>query len=822
MKDITHNLHINQNKGAGDVLIVWLLYGSYAKIKWVELMKICAVILENAGRSYDKIYHYHVPVEFEGLLETGVRVTVPFGRGRSFRTAWFLAFVEETKYDKLKPLENVLDDTPLLSKNMFRLAKIIRDRYFCSYGSAISLMLPSGMKIKRETVVVDVDGNEFSADEYMEAEGINKDGLSNAVKSGKIHLVEKEHRAARARTLKAVRLKIPLQTASSLIDNNDFKNRKHMRAAEVLLEYGSVTVTEFAAYESISRSVLKTMEKNGIVEIFDKKVERIPEDPGEISKNNRVILNPGQTDAVSEISKTMAEGQSDSYLLYGITGSGKTEVYLRLAEKAVSLGKQVIVLVPEISLTPMMIRRFKSRFPDDMAVLHSRLSMGERYDQWMMIKEKRASIALGARSCIFAPFDNLGLVIIDEEHEPSFNSETTPRYSAVDIASIRCSLEKAVMVAGSATPLVEDYKIMEERGRVIRLKERAGAGLIPEAAVVDMKDEITAGNFSIFSRCLENEIQLNLEKGEQSLLFLNRRGYASFILCKDCGNTNICTNCDISLTYHKRLNAMVCHYCGHMEPVPARCSECGSDAIQNHGIGTQMVEEEISRIFPKASIIRMDSDATGYKNSHMNILDKFRDEKIDILIGTQMIAKGHDFPDITLVGILAADTLTAGYGFDSQERAFQLITQAAGRAGRGEKRGRAIIQAYNTDAYAVKCGVSQDYEAFYEIETGLRTQLGYPPFGTVGRVLFTSFIDSKARDWAEKAAGIMRNNGADVSGVEYAPVSRINKKYRYRIVVRGTEANTVRRIISDMFLKISAKKPFDVACSIDIKGDRII
>ncbi len=785
-------------------------------------MKICAVILENAGRSYDKIYHYHVPAEFENLLETGIRITVPFGRGRSFRTAWFLAFVEHTKYKRLKPIEKVLDEKPLLSKNMFRLAKMIRDRYFCSYGSAISLMLPSGMKIKRETIVVDADGKEYLPNEYMESKGIKKNEFNIALESGIIHMEEKEQRAARARRLKAVRLKVSGQTASSMIENNDFKNRKHMRVAEVLLEYGSVTITEFEAYESISRAVLKTMEKSGIVEIFDKKVERIPDNNDEIPENTRVTLNPGQNDAVAVISETMAANQSDSYLLYGITGSGKTEVYLRLAKKAVALGKQVIVLVPEISLTPMMIRRFKSRFPNDMAVLHSRLSMGERYDQWMMIKDKRASIALGARSCIFAPFDNLGLVIVDEEHEPSFNSEITPRYSAVDIASMRCTLENAVMVAGSATPLVEDYSILEERDRVIRLKERAGGGRIPEAVVIDMKEEIMAGNFSIFSRQLENEIKLNIEKGEQTLLFLNRRGYASFILCKDCGNTNICTNCDISLTYHKKLNAMVCHYCGHMEPVPTNCSECGSDAIQNHGIGTQMVEEEILRLFPKASVIRMDSDATGYKNSHMNILDRFRDEKINILIGTQMIAKGHDFPDITLVGILAADTLTAGYGFDSQERAFQLITQAAGRAGRGEKRGRAIIQAYNTDAYAVKSGVRQDYESFYEIETGLRERLGYPPYGTIGRVLFTSVSDSKARSWAEKAAVIMQGRGADVSGVEYAPISRINKKYRYRIIVRGDDADNIRRIISDMFIKISSKKPFDVACSIDIKGDRII
>ena len=785
-------------------------------------MKICAVVLESAGRSFDKVYHYHVPPEFENILETGMRITVPFGRGRSYRTAWFLAFVDHSKFKNLKPIENILDDEPLLSKNMFRLAKMIRDRYFCSYGSAISLMLPSGMRIKREILVLTQDGSEFSPEEYMKTAGLDKKVFAEELKSGVIKIIEKEHRAAKARMRKAVRLKISAAEVAAMIDGNDFKNRKHMRVAEVLLDYGEVTVTEFQSYESISRAVLKTMEKNGLVEIFDKKIERDPTGLGEIPNPEKIVLNNDQSEAVDTISEAMARGEDDSYLLYGITGSGKTEVYIRLAKKALDNGKQVIVLVPEISLTPMMIRRFMARFPDDMAVLHSRLSMGERYDQWMKIKEKRVSIALGARSCIFAPFENLGLVIIDEEHEPSFNSETTPRYSAIDVAAMRCTLEKAVLVAGSATPLVEDYHIMEDRGRVIQLKERAGLGKLPKAIVVDMKEEITAGNFSIFSRQLEEEMRANIESGEQTLLFLNRRGYASFILCKDCGNTNICKNCDISLTYHKKLNALVCHYCGHMEPVPTLCSECGSHAIQNHGIGTQMVEEEISRLFPEASVIRMDSDATGYKNSHMNILDRFRDEKINILIGTQMIAKGHDFPDITLVGILAADTLTAGHGYNSQERAFQLITQAAGRAGRGEKRGRAIIQAYNTDAYAIEFGVRQDYKAFYDRESGLRERLEYPPYGMIARILFTSFFDAKAREWANKAAAILKKSGLDVSTVEYAPVSRINKKYRYRIVVKGVNPDLIKDKINDMFLKISAKKPSDVALSIDIRGIRSI
>lgn len=785
-------------------------------------MKICAVVLENAGRSYDRIYHYHVAEKYESILKTGMRVTVPFGRGKSFRTAWFLAFVDDSKHKKLKEIESVIDDAPLLSKNMFRLAKMIRDRYFCSYGTAISLMLPSGMNIKRETVLIDSEGTEYLPEDYIKAMGVDKAEIDIQIASGRISVVEKEYRAARAKTQKAAKLKISQSEAVIMIENSDFKNRNHMRVVEVLLDFDSVTVAEFIAYESISRSILNTMAKNGIIEIFDKRVERIPDEPEDKNPSFPINLNPGQAKAVETIKKAMKKGSSDSFLLHGITGSGKTEVYIKLAESALLSGKQVIVLVPEISLTPMMIRRFRARFPGNMALLHSRLSMGERYDQWMMLKEKRASIALGARSCVFAPFENLGLVIIDEEHEPSFNSETTPRYSAVDIASLRCSLEKAVLVAGSATPLVEDYNIMEKRRKIIKLSERAGEGKLPENIIVDMKEEITAGNFSVFSRRLLEEIRINLLKKEQTLLFLNRRGYASFILCKDCGNTNICSNCDISLTYHKRQKALVCHYCGHMEPVPVRCSVCGSASIQNHGIGTQMIEEEVLKLFPKASVIRMDSDVTGFKNSHMKILDKFENEKIDILIGTQMIAKGHDFPDITLVGILAADTLAAGYGYDSQERAFQLITQASGRAGRGEKPGRAVIQAYNTDSYAIGCGVRQDYNDFYNMETMLRERLGYPPYGTVARLLFTSVFDSNARKWAEKAAGFLNRSGVEVSDAEYAPISRINKKYRYRVVVKGQDAALVRKLVSDMFLKLSAKKPPDVTFNIDIQGDRLI
>lgn len=784
-------------------------------------MKICAVILEDAARSFDKIYNYYVPEAFEEVLETGMRVTVPFGRGKAPRTAWFLAFVEKSSHSKLKEITGLLDEEPVLNKNMFRLAKMIRDRYYCSYGKAISAMLPAGMNIKREKLIINSEGKEWGFSEYLESIESDRSVLKERLNSGDIKIEFRVKRAARSKTLKAVKLAVTPERAKELIEENNFGNIKRLKVMELLLEYVEITISDLESYESISRQIVSGMEKKGLVEIFNKSIQRYETDSIDVSEQTRHFLNNTQEEAVRKISKSMERNIFDEFLLHGITGSGKTEVYLHLAEKAISMGSQVIVLVPEISLTPLMIKRFLARFPGELAVLHSKLSIGERYDQWMLIKDKKVSIALGARSCIFAPFDNLGLVIIDEEHEPSFISENTPRYNALDVAVMRCRLQNAVLVSGSATPSAVTYYNYKSIKKVIELPDRAGDGNLPSVMVVDMKEELKAGNYGILSNKLKEKLKRNIKVGDQSMLFLNRRGYSSLILCKDCGNTNICSNCDVPMTYHKNVNSLVCHYCGRMESVPKVCSVCGSDKIQNHGIGTQKVEEEISKEFPKASLIRMDSDATGFKNSHMQILEKFKNEKINILIGTQMIAKGHDFPDITLVGILAADTLMAGYDYTSQERAFQLITQSAGRSGRGEKPGIAVIQAYNTDSYAIEFGMAQDYNAFYAKEMKLRQAFGYPPFGHIAIMLFTSSVSKDALALASRCVSFMSKLGIDVSSVEPAPISRINRRYRYRVVARGDISGKLRKAVDRMYLDIILKKPSMVAFSVDIRGDSL-
>jgi len=781
--------------------------------------RICAVVLEDAARSYDKIYHYKVPENMVSELTTGMRVGVPFGSTKAPRTAWFLDFVENSPVEKLKSIKSVLDGEPVLDKNMFRLAKLMRERYFCSYGAAISVMLPSGMRIKREKVAVYSNGTEIPYSEFIDLSNAGHEHMTNQIDSGEIRIEYRLRRAASSKTLKAARPALPVDKIQGLIDSGTLGNIKRRKALETLLEYGEVTLSDFESYESISRNIIHGLEKKGYIEIFDKKIERFNIEEIDSAGIKRHELNRMQASAVDTISKAITKEGPDGFLLHGITGSGKTEVYLNLAERTLAEGKDVIVLVPEISLTPLMMKRFHARFPGKLAVLHSRLSMGERYDQWMMINDNKASIALGARSCLFAPFDNLGLIIIDEEHEPSFVSENTPRYRSMDVAAMRCSLTGAVMVAGSATPSTEDYHYFKKRNRVIELPERTGEGSLPEVEVVDMRDEISAGNFGVLSKSLKEKIAANIKDKGQTMLFLNRRGYSSFILCKDCGNTNICSKCDVPMTYHRNVNALVCHYCGKMKSVPDVCPECGSRAIQKHGIGTQKVEEEVRNEFPGASVIRMDSDSTGYKNSHMEILEKFKKEKTDILIGTQMIAKGHDFPDITLVGILAADTLMTGFDYTSQERAFQLITQAAGRAGRGSRKGTAVIQAYNTDSYAIEHGISHDYESFYERETKLRKAFGYPPFGDIAIMLFTSRMKRDAIDWASRCARHLSAAGIEVSSVEPAPVSRINNRYRYRLVANDRRKGVLRRAIGRMYIEVVLKKPSDVAFSVDMRDE---
>lgn len=529
-------------------------------------------------------------------------------------------------------------------------------------------------------------------------------------------------------------------------------------------------------------------------------------------RTNPFIPNQQQEEVIEIISESIINKENQRFLLHGITGSGKTEVYLQLIAKVIEQNRQAIVLVPEISLTPQMIQRFVGRFGDNVAVLHSRLSDGERKDQWYRIREGKVKVVVGARSAIFAPFSNPGIIIIDEEHEHTYKSEKTPRYHAKEIAFERSNLENCIVVLGSATPSIETYYSALQGDLVLlKLSERANKKELPRVDIVDMRNEMEQGNKSIFSSSLYNRLKSNLENKQQTILFLNRRGYSSFVLCRNCGYVPRCGKCSISLTYHMHGERLTCHYCGYSRNNFDLCPKCQSKYIRHFGAGTQKIEDEVKRLFPYASVLRMDMDTTAKKNAHEEILSRFRDENIDILIGTQMIAKGHDFPNVTLVGVISADMMLNLEDFRSTEKTFQLLTQVAGRAGRAEKEGRVIIQTYELDNFSIQTAKSQNYDEFYRQEIILREQLRYPPFCDIVSVLISGKDLEKVKQYSKELEDkIKKEIPENRKDVEFycpvpAPVSKINNRYRWRIIVKCNIDDGIRTILKGVTDSIQAE-----------------
>jgi primosomal protein N' (replication factor Y) len=632
-----------------------------------------------------------------------------------------------------------------------------------------------------------------------ESPGI-KDGLGGAAlsrllksleKKGVIRIEEKYHTRAKEKFIKAVALARPADEIAELIESNAIKSIQQIRALEILMENESVPVADLAMIAGVSGSVLKTLEKKGHIEFFEIEVVREPWLEATPERTSPLKPTDEQKAALDGIKAYIERAETAEVLLHGVTGSGKTEVYMQLISEVLSRGKQAIVLVPEISLTPQMVNRFRARFGDDVAVQHSRLSLGERYDQWRLIKERKIRVVVGARSAIFSPLENLGIIIIDEEHESSYKSAITPRYDAREVARARCRQSKALLVLGSATPSVETaFRIRSSNGSYFPMVSRPNRINLPEIIVVDMRKELEAGNRSMFSRKLEEEIGRNIEAGQQTMLLMNRRGHSNFVLCRSCGHTIRCPYCSISLTYHSNNDRLTCHYCGYSIKNPSLCPECGSKYIRFFGAGTQKVEMEIQRVFPGASVIRMDMDTTTGKNAHEMILRRFQQENINILIGTQMIAKGHDFPNVTLVGVLAADAMLNISDYMASERTFQLLTQVAGRAGRGNLPGRVVIQTYNTDDYSITNACRHDYEGFYKSELMVREKLGYPPFCHIGVIITRSAKDklsySKSLEIYKMLAKLVEEkcNEVIVTAPKRAPLYRIQGLFRWRIVVK--------------------------------------
>ena len=643
------------------------------------------VILNNNAKALNKIFDYIVPTEMESKARVGARVFVPFGRSKSLEDGFIISLKEQSEFAN-KGIEKILDEE-YISEDNIELAKLMSRKYFCNISECIKLMLPPGTGSKE---------------------------LNNRVtdKTGNFVYLAREN-----------------EEIQDLIDEGKIKSDKHIRVLKFLMENDGIYAVELEALADVSHSILKTLEKNGHIEIIPNVIRRNPFINKDIKRDEPKKLNEEQQVCFDGILKDINENKHSCNLIYGVTGSGKTEIYLRLIERVIELGKTAIVLVPEISLTPQMVDRFLARFGECIAVLHSKLSVGERYDEWQKILENRAKIVIGARSAIFAPLKNLGIIIIDEEHDMSYKSDMTPRYNAKDLAKYIAKKNECPLVLGSATPdIVTFYNSENNIIKRYTLRNRANKSSLPEVKLVDLRQELASGNRMMISNELKYEMEENFKNKKQTILFLNRRGFSTFVMCRDCGYTAKCSRCNISLTYHKYENNLRCHYCGYEMPFIKTCPSCSSNKIKYFGAGTQKLEEEVKLLFPDKSVIRMDIDTVTKKNSHEEILNKFKNDNIDILIGTQMVVKGHHFPNVTLVGVIVADSSLNIDDYRAVERTFQTLVQVSGRAGREKDKGKVLIQTYNPDNYAIEFSKNQDYDMFYNAEIDLRKMLKYPPF----------------------------------------------------------------------------------------------
>lgn len=724
------------------------------------------VIIEIGVKAVDKEYVYKVPTAFLDKIKVGVRVKVNFG------TQLLEGFITEiiNNYEGnilVRDILEVVDDTPILNEEMFELADYLVNKTLCSKISAFQVMLPKALKAKNKT---------------------------NMHKKFNKYIV----------------LNSDINQVNDYIASCKYNSQKEI--LNKLLNEKKVLITSLS-------SGIKTLEKKGLIKIIEEEVYRY-----NIIKDNdfkKVSLNSDQERVVEKIISNL--NISKTFLLYGITGSGKTEVYLEVIDNVLKEGKNAIMLVPEISLTPQIVQRFVNRFGNNIAILHSGLSDSEKYDEYRKIKEGLVKIVIGARSAIFAPFDNIGAIIIDEEHTPTYKQdETSPRYDAKDVAIWRSKYHKCPLILGSATPSLESFaRAGNHVFELLTLTRRPAGSVLPEVHIVDMKEEVKRGNF-VFSKLMTDKINEKLGKNEQIILLLNRRGYSSMITCSDCGYVEKCPKCDISLTYHKTSNTLRCHYCGFYKKKTDKCSSCGSSNIKDYGMGTQKLEEELKQKFPSANIIRMDMDTTSKKGAHEQIIKDFGRHKYDILVGTQMIAKGLDFPNVSLVGVLNADMSLTIPDFRSAERTFQLLSQVSGRAGRGDIQGEVIIQTYNNNHYSIVFAKNHDYLSFYKEEMKIRKSLSYPPY------YYITLVNISCKDYelgfahADKIGKYLRDNlekTTIILGPTMANMFKINNVFHYQCIIkyqRDDKLSKVLKEIDDIY-KIESK----VNVSINVDPTRL-
>ena len=789
-------------------------------------MAIAKIIVDVPLMQTDQPYSYKIPEEFEGMLEVGMRVHVPFGKADRLIQGIVLGMEQKSEMadEDLKEIAEVLDFSPVLTEEQLWLAEELRKSVFSYKISILKAMLPGFLNSSYDKILYPLEGLSqedkerlFGSQESLAFSSLDLEKQAEMMRLTRKGLLKLEYQAIDQKKVKTQSwIQVNLDKLEKLEISNRAKKKLELR--DYLLAHPESTPLA-ALLEHYSREQVNFFVEQGALTILQKEVQRSATYFEGIESNQALELNPEQKQACEAVVGAIGKKHSP-FLLQGITGSGKTEVYLQIIQGALDMGKTAIVLVPEISLTPQMTERFIARFGEQVAILHSGLSNGEKYDEWRKVERGDAQVVVGARSAIFAPLKNLGVIIIDEEHEASYKQDSNPRYHARDVALLRAQYNQAALVLGSATPSLES-RARAGKGvyQHLRLTQRANPlASIPEVQLIDFRDYIGQNETSNFTPPLIEAIQDRLDKKEQVVLMLNRRGYSSFVMCRECGTVDTCPNCDISLTLHMDTKTMNCHYCGFSKEIPHVCPNCQSRSIRYYGTGTQKAYDELAELFPQASILRMDVDTTRKKGSHQALLEQFGKGEADILLGTQMIAKGLDFPNVTLVGVLNADTALNLPDFRSSERTFQLLTQVAGRAGRAEKAGQVLIQSYNPQHYAIRFAKDQDYEGFYTYEMAIRRQLGYPPYYFTIGITLSHKKEEEVVKRAYEVMDILRSGLSDASkilGPTPKPIARTHNLYHYQILIKYRLEDELASTLNQVLALTQERENSELRLSID-------
>ncbi|MBO5872723.1 MAG: primosomal protein N' [Clostridia bacterium] len=803
-------------------------------------MLIAEIVLEQTAYSFDKPYSYAVPEELEKTLSCGCRVVVPFGKGNSHKQGVVLEMREGDDQTQYKQIERQIDETPIISEEMLCLCKWMREHCFCTYFDAIKAVLPTGISFTVREMFskgeVPFDEKHQTLDEFFEKNPVvsekelldsfdflNQKVLGQLVKEGKLVKTADAVRRMNDAKLKSIRL---------IVSENELSGfgltPRQTEVAQSIADIGSASVKEIMYFTGASASVLNTLVKKGVAEFFDLEVYRSPIRKTKAQNTDSIVLTDEQNEAFERLDGLYSSDKGETALLYGVTGSGKTSVFLKLVDKVVSEGKGVIIMVPEIALTPQTAQIFGDRYGSRVALFHSAMSLGQRMDEFKRVSRGEATVAIGTRSAIFAPVKNLSLIIMDEEHEHTYKSEKSPRFHARDLAKFRAAYNKALLILASATPSLESYSLAKlGKYSLCTLKNRYGSAELPEVRTVDMRREILNGNHGALSTELKQAIDEALKNGKQAIVLLNRRGHNTYISCPSCGYVATCPNCSVSMTYHSANKRLMCHYCGYSESANKKCPSCSGADLRFMGIGTQRVEEELSVTFPDASILRLDADSTTTRDSFSKYLSDFAEGKYDIILGTQMVAKGLNFPNVTVVGVIGADSAANSSDYRSFERSFALLTQVFGRAGRGADKGVAIIQTTDPESNLITLAAGQDYESFYEGEIGVRRMMTYPPYCDIAQVIVQSSSKETAKEVsAEVFRQITEKIGTSYSDVKLrilgpssAALQKVNNKYRFRLIIKVKNSRRFRELLREA---INVKTDKNTSIWVDINPETII